>query len=134
MKAALAIAIATVGIVLAVTPVAAHHSFAAEYDAKRPVTLKGVVTRIEWTNPHAHFFVDVHDDKGNTNHWKVELASPNELVQIGWRKTSLSVGDTVAIEGAMAKDGSTTANARVITLADGHQLSAGSSGGDVPPR
>ncbi len=134
MKTHLAIAIAGVGFAVAASAVSAHHSFAGEYDASKPVTLKGVVTKLEWTNPHAHFFVDVKDDKGNTNNWKLELASPKVLLQYGWRANSVNIGDAVTIEGAMARDGSLVANARVVTLTDGRRLSAGSSGGDVPPR
>jgi len=117
----------------AATPVVAHHSFAAEYDAHRPVTLKGIVTNIEWTNPHTHFVVAVADDTENTTNWKIEMASPTVLLQNGWRARSLKIGDTVTVEGAVAKDNSTTANARIVTLADGRRLSAGSSGGDLPP-
>ena len=135
MKPKLAVVIAAFGLVVAARPVVAHHSFAAEYDANKPVTLKGLVSRIEWTNPHARFYVDVKDDKGKITNWKLELASPKVLVvQCGWKATSLTIGDEVTVEGAMAKDGSSTANARVVTLADGRRLSAGSSGGDVPPR
>jgi hypothetical protein len=133
VKAKFAVVIVAVGLVGAPV-VMAHHSFAAEYDANRPVTLKGVVTKIEWTNPHAHMFVDVQDDKGSVNHWKFELAGPKVLVQCGWRATSINIGDIVTIDGAMAKDGSLAANARVVTLPDGRSLSAGSSGGDLPPR
>jgi len=135
MKASLAVVIAGIGLVVAATPLVAHHSFAAEFDANKAVTLKGLVTRIEWTNPHAHFFIDVKDDQGTTTNWKFELASPNVLVQqCGWTGKTLHVGDEVTVEGAMAKDGSTMANARVVTLADGRRVSAGSSGGDLPPR
>jgi hypothetical protein len=134
-RAALAAAIAGTWLLVASTPVAAHHSFAAEFDATKPVTLKGVVTRIQWTNPHAWFFVDVKDDAGRMNNWKLELASPKVLVQqCGWTARSLNVGDEVTVEGSLAKDGSMTANARAVTLADGRRVSAGSSGGDVPPR
>jgi len=115
------------------TPVLAHHSFAAEYDAHRPITLKGVVTTIEWTNPHSHVLIEVTDDKGSATTWKIELASPAVLVQNGWRSKSIRLGDTIVVEGALAKDNTTTANARLVTLADGRCLSAGSSGGDVPP-
>src|SRR2546426_2636099 len=135
MKASLAVVIVGIGLVVAATPLVAHHSFAAEFDANKAVTLKGLVTRIEWTNPHAHFFIDVKDDQGTTTNWKFELASPNVLVQqCGWTGKTLHVGDEVTVEGAMAKDGSTMANARGVTLADGRRVSAGSSGGDLPPR
>src|SRR5262245_24172764 len=134
MKATLAVVIAGVGFAVAGPTLQAHHAFAAEYDANRPVTLKGIVTRIEWTNPHSHVFLDVTDDAGATNAWKLELASPTVLLQNGWRKKSLEVGDTVSVEAARAKDGSSTANARVFIFADGRRLSAGSSGGDVPRR
>lgn len=134
MKATLAIVIAGVAFAVTASPARAHHSFASAYDVKRPVTLIGTVTRLEWTNPHTHFFVDVQDDKGHTDHWKLELASPQVLLQSGWRANYIHIGDTVTIEGARARDGSFEANARIVTLPDGHRLSAGSSGGDVPPR
>jgi len=134
MTTRLAVVIVGVGFAVAATPVAAHHSFAAAYDATKPVTLKGVVTKIEWTNPHSHIFIDVKDDKGNTKNWKLELASPAVLVQNGFRARTFNVGDTVTIEGAMARDDSASANARIVTLADGRRLSAGSSGGDAPPQ
>src|SRR5262245_5072849 len=111
----------------------AHHSFAAEYDANKPVTLKGTVSKVEWMNPHARFYVDVRDEKGNVTSWNLELASPNVLVRNGWTRKSLNVGDEVVVEGSLAKDGSKMANARVVTLADGKRVFAGSSGGDAPP-
>jgi hypothetical protein len=135
MKANLVVVIAGIGLVVAATPLVAHHSFAAEFDANNAVTLKGLVTRIEWTNPHAHFFIDVKDDTGKMTNWKFELASPNVLVQqCGWSGKTLHIGDEVTVEGAMAKDGSRMANARVVTLADGRRVSAGSSGGDQATR
>jgi hypothetical protein len=119
----------------AAAPSYAHHSFNAEYDAAKPVTVKGTVTRIEWTNPHTHIYIDVKDDHGATTTWKFELASPKVLAQLGWKPTSMHVGDEVAVEGAMAKDGSSSGNAREVTFASGQRVSAGSSGGDVaPPR
>ena len=131
MNPRFAAAIAGISLVVVATPVVAHHSFAAEYDAARPVVLKGVVTKVEWTNPHTHCYIDVKDTSGVTN-WNVEMASPRVLAQNGWKLNSLKVGDDVTIEAAMSKDGSKRANARIVTLADGRRVSAGSSGGDVP--
>ena len=111
----------------------AHHSFAAQYDANQPVTLVGTVTKIEWTNPHARFYVDVKDDKGVVTNWNLELGSPNVLRRNGWARTSLNVGDEVTVEGSLARDGSKMANARVVKLADGRTVFAGSSGGDAAP-
>ena len=110
----------------------AHHSLAG-YDANKPVTLKGTVSKVEWTNPHARFYVDVRDDNGTVTNWNLELASPNVLVRNGWTRKSLNVGDEVVVEGSLAKDGSKMANARVVRLADGRRVFAGSSGGDAPP-
>jgi len=135
MQVALALAIGGVTLLLAATPVMAHHSFAAEFDINKPVTLKGQVTKIEWTNPHARFYMDVTDDKGKVTNWRLELASPKVLVQqCGWKVNSLNIGDEVTVEGSLAKDGSMLANARTVILAGGRKVSAGSSGGDVPPR
>jgi hypothetical protein len=127
--------IVLLGLVLAVasTTVRAHHSFAAQYDADKPVTLVGTVTKIEWTNPHARFYVDVKDDKGVVTNWNLELGSPNVLRRNGWTRTSLNVGDEVTVEGSLDRDGSKMANARVVKLADGRSVFAGSSGGDAPP-
>jgi Family of unknown function (DUF6152) len=111
---------------------AAHHSFAAQYDANKPVTLKGIVSKVEWTNPHARFYVDVRDETGAITNWNLELASPNVLVRNGWSRKSLNVGDEIVVEGSLAKDGSKMANARVVRLADGRRVFAGSSGGDAP--
>ena len=113
--------------------VGAHHSFAAQYDADKPVTLVGTVTKVEWTNPHARFYVDVKDDKGVVTNWNLELASPNVLRRNGWTRTSLNVGDEVTVEGSSAKNGTKMANARLVRLANGRSVFAGSSGGDAPP-
>jgi len=107
--------------------VSAHHSFAAEYDASKPVTLKGVVSKIEWTNPHARFYIDVKDETG-TYTWNLELASPNVLTRNGWTRRTLNIGDEITVQGSLAKDGSKMANARVVTLASGKRVFAGSSG------
>ncbi len=122
----------SLGVAIFVTPLLAHHSFAAEYDEKKPVTLKGVVTKVEWSNPHARFYVDVKDDKGNVTNWNLELASPNVLVRNGWKRNSLQVGDAVEVSGSQAKDGSNMANARAVTLSDGRKVFAGSSGDGGP--
>ena len=135
MKGRLALVIATFGVLAAASPVVAHHGFAAEYDVDKPVILTGRVTKIEWINPHARISVDVKDDKGTVTNWTLELASPRvPVTQCGWKVNSLHLDDEVTVEGAMAKNGSRKANARIVTLADGRRVSAGSSGGDVPPR
>lgn len=103
-------------------PVLAHHSFAAEYDAAKKVELKGTVTKFEWTNPHAHFYLDVTDPNGKVENWNLELASPNMMVRNGWRRTSLKEGDKVVVIASRAKDGTATASAETITLEDGTKL------------
>jgi len=105
----------------------AHHSFAAEYDSSKPITLTGTVTKVEWMNPHARFYIDVKDEKGEMNNWELELGSPNGLMRQGWTRNSLKKGDQVTITGSLAKDGSKLANARTVKLADGRQVFAGSS-------
>ena len=133
MRAKLGVLVALAGLLISAVPVPAHHSFAAEYDANKPLTLKGTVTKIEWTNPHARFYIDVKDEKGATTNWNLELASPNGLVRNGWTRKSLTIGDEVTVQGSAARDGSKMANARVVTLSNGRQVFAGSSGGDTPP-
>jgi hypothetical protein len=118
----------------AAAPAFAHHSFAAEYDSAKPITLKGTVTKMEWMNPHARFYVDVKDDAGVVSNWELELGSPNGLMRRGWTRNSLKPGDSVVIEGYMAKDGSKLANARNVTLADGRKIFAGSSDDGGPTK
>jgi hypothetical protein len=131
MKAVLFLASA--GLLAAAIPAFAHHSFAAEYDANKPVQLHGTVTRVEWTNPHARFYVDVKDADGSVVNWNLELASPNVLVRQGWTRQSLKIGDEITVSGAQAKDGSKMANARNVTLATGKRVFAGSPDGEGAP-
>jgi Family of unknown function (DUF6152) len=125
----------TAGAALLLTAVSAwaHHSFAAEYDAKKPVTLTGTVTKVEWMNPHIFFYVDVKDSEGKVTNWRGEGGNLSGLMRRGWRKDSLKVGDVVTVEGSLAKNGQPLMNARTVTLADGKKLFAGSSGGDDYP-
>jgi len=111
----------------AATPAWAHHSFAAEYDAQKAVAVSGTVTRVEWTNPHARFYVDVKDASGAVSNWEFELGSPNQLMRRGWSRASLKPGDTVSVEGFAARRDPHIANAKTVTLADGTKIFAGSS-------
>src|SRR5690242_18296207 len=95
---------------LAAVPAVAHHSFAAEYDNKKSVDLTGTVTKVEWMNPHARFYLDVKDDSGKVTNWEFELGSPNGLMRQGWTRNSMKIGDSVSVQGSMAKDGSNLAN------------------------
>jgi hypothetical protein len=114
-------------------PAWGHHSFAAEYDQKAPVEFKGVVSKVDWMNPHVYFYVDVKDQDGNVTHWDCEAGNPNALARRGWKKDSLKAGDEVTVQGFRAKDNSRTMNARSIVLADGKKVFAASSddGGPV---
>jgi len=108
-------------------PVLAHHSFASEFDSNKSITLKGVVTKVEWLNPHAWFYIDVKDDSGGVQHWQCESGPPNILARNGWRKDSLKPGDEVTVYGFRAKDGTTTANAREVLLPSGKKVFSGSN-------
>jgi hypothetical protein len=103
-------------------PMLAHHSGAAEFDSTKKIDLTGTVTKVEWTNPHAHFYMDVKDTSGNVANWNLELASPNVLIRNGWKRNSIKPGDTVSVTGIRAKDSPTIGSAGVITFPDGHKL------------
>ncbi len=120
-------------VVAAAQPLSGHHSFAAEFDTSKPVTLKGTVTKLEWANPHIWVYLDVKDDQGSLQHWQCEGGPPNTLTRNGWTTNSLKPSDQVTIDGVLAKDGSKTCNARTVKLPDGRSVFAGSSGGDNPP-
>ena len=113
-------------------PVAAHHSFAAQYDRDKPVTLTGKVTRVEWMNPHVYFYMDVTEAAG-TVQWAIEGGAPNTLYRAGWRKDSLKFGDVVTVHGYLARDGSRLANMATAILADGRQVLGGQQGAGAPP-
>jgi len=136
-KAALVTGFALFG---AVAPMLAHHSFAAEYDATKTITVKGTVNHLSWVNPHAYVFVDVKDANGKVTTWAFESLSPNALSRQGWNRNSLKQGEEVTVEGYMAKDnkpladGSIHANSRGITRADGRRVFVGTSAHDVPSK
>jgi Family of unknown function (DUF6152) len=132
MRFKLAAFLTGVGLLAAALPALAHHSFSAEYDSKKPITISGVVTKMEWMNPHARFYVDVKDADGKVTNWNFELGAIPVLLKQGWRKDSLKQGDQITVEGSMAKDGSKSANARSVVLSDGRRVFAGSSGGNAP--
>ena len=126
MRIRFGMAVAVLALLVSAEPARAHHSFAAEYDAAKPITLKGVVSKVEWTNPHARFYIDVKDETG-TYTWNLELASPNVLTRNGWTRKTLNIGDEITVQGSLAKDGSKMANARSVVLASGKRVFAGSS-------
>jgi hypothetical protein len=114
-------------------PVLAHHSFAAQYDRSKPNTITGPVTKIEWINPHARFHMDVKDESGKVVSWEVELGPPAGLMRRGWSRNSLKVGESVTVNGFLAKDGSNLTNAQTVTLSDGRKVFAGSSADGTNP-
>jgi hypothetical protein len=130
MRTRFAVIVAGLGLLLSAGPAVAHHAFAAEYDAKKPVKLTGTVTKLEWLNPHTWFYVDVKDDNGKATNWGFEMGSPNILLRAGWTRNSMKPGDVVTVEGSRAKDGSNNANVKVVTLAStGQHLFGASSQG-----
>src|SRR5262249_26863071 len=127
-----------IGLLMLTMPLWAHHSFGAEYDVKKPITLTGVITKVELTNPHSHFYLDVKDDKGQLINWKFEGYNPAVLYRVGWTKASmLKAGDKITVFGWQARDGGNWAHSREITLPDGKKLFFGppagtGDGGNTP--
>jgi len=132
MRTKLAVVVAGFGLLLSAVPVWAHHSFAAEFDAKKPVNLRGKITKMEWINPHAWIHMDVTGPDGKVVNWMIEAGTPNTLFRRGFTKDSLAVGTEIVVEGYQAKDGSNRANGRDVTFPDGRKLFLGSSGTGAP--
>ncbi len=122
MRTKLAVVLAGVAFLCLAVPVIAHHAVGAEYDANKPVTLKGTVTKVEWTNPHARIYFDVAQPDGTVVNWNVELAARSALVRQGWTAKSLKIGEAVTVEGHLARSGVSGVNARAVTTADGKKV------------
>ena len=132
MRAKLFLTMIAIGLLLAAGPVWAHHAFASEFDAKRPVKFQGTVTKMEWVNPHAWIHIDVKKTDGTVEKWMVEAGTPNTLLRRGFTKQSLLPGTEVLVDGYQSKDGSLRANGRDLTLPNGQTLFLGSSGTGAP--
>ena len=124
--------LATAGLMLAVAPAWAHHSFAAEFDGTKAVRLRGTLTKIEWTNPHSYFYIEVKDDQGNVVNWGCEAGAPGALSRRGFKRGDIKLGDAIIVDGYLAKDGSHLIDARRVTLPDGRIVSGGSAGDGGP--
>ena len=116
----------------AAAPLLAHHSFAAEFDASQALRVTGALTKIEWTNPHSYFYIDVKDESGNVVRWSCEAGSPGALSRRGFKRGDIKLGDTIIVDGYRAKDGSRLMDARRVTLPDGRIVSGGSAGDGGP--
>ena len=121
--------VAGCGLFASAGPLIAHHSFAAEYDRAKTITLTGTVTKVEWMNPHVYFYMDVKDKDGKVSNWSLELGNPAGLYRRGWKKEALKIGGAATVDGSLAKDGSLRVNASTVML-EGKRLFAGSSGED----
>jgi hypothetical protein len=133
MRTKIAIVVAGFALLASVKPMIAHHSFSAEFDANKPFKMTGTVTKVEWMNPHTFFYIDVTDEKTKkVTNWAMEMGSPNGLMRQGWSRNTMKIGDTITVEGSLAKDGSPTGNARSVMAADGKRLFAASSQGTNP--
>jgi hypothetical protein len=130
MQMKLGVVAAGFGLSLGALPASAHHSFAAEYDEKKPVTVTGIVRKVEWTNPHSRMYVDVKDAKGAVTVWNFEFGSPNHLFRAGWTRNTVKEGDQITVEAWGAKDGSHLAQTRQVTLADGRKVPGFAGGGE----
>lgn len=134
MKIKFGILVASVaGLVFAVTlPLRGHHSFSAQFDASKAIRLKGVLTKVEWTNPHIYLYMDVKDEDGNVLNWGFEGGAPGALSRRGFKRNDIKLGDTLVVDGYRARDGSRLVDARRVTLADGRIVSGGSAGDGGP--
>ena len=121
---------AVAGVVLGAAPILAHHSYSAEFDRTKTITITGTVTKVEWANPHARFYFDAKNDKGVMVNWNFELGSPNGLMRLGWNRNSLKLGSVITVVGTLAKNSPYVGTASTVTLEGGRRLFAGSSEGD----
>jgi hypothetical protein len=130
MRTIRAALLSTAGLLAAVLPASAHHSFPAQYDVAKPITLTGKVTKVEWTNPHIFIYIDVaNETTGAVVNWALEMGGPNALLRLGWKRDSLKADDLITVEGSLARDGSPLANAKsIVMVATGQRMLAGSSG------
>jgi len=132
MSARAILVIAAVAAISITVPAAAHHSFAAEYDGTKAVRLEGTLVKIEWTNPHTYFYIDVKQPDGTAVRWGLEAGSPGALSRRGFKRGDIKVGDTIIVDGYRARDGSNLADARRVTLPDGRVVAGGSAGDGGP--